>query len=142
MNETNVGLRIRRLRESRNLTQEYVAARLKIGATAYGNIERGDVKRLTLARWMDIAEVLEVHYSEIFGEWDAPYSRPQQPPTQDLAVLAEYFRKDKILLYELLKNYKEIFSKLEQMLQGSNKAMQQMMQMQLDLQQQLLELRR
>ncbi|MBO9152616.1 helix-turn-helix domain-containing protein [Chitinophaga sp. GCM10012297] len=142
MKERNVGPRIRRLRESRNYTQEYVAQRLNIGATAYGNIERGDVKRITLARWMEIAEILGVHYSEIFGEWDVPGSRGQLPPLQDLTALAEYFRKDKLLLYEILKNYKEIFWKLDEMLQSSNKAIQQMMQMQLDFQQQLLELRR
>lgn len=142
MKERNVGPRIRRLRESRNYTQEYVAQRLNIGTTAYGNIERGDVKRITLGRWMEIAEILGVHYSEIFGEWDVPRSRGQLPPLEDLTALVEYFRKDKLLLYELLKYYKEIFWKLDELLQSSNKAMQQMMQMQLDFQQQMLEQRR
>ncbi len=142
MNETNVGPRIRRLRESRDYTQEYVAARLGIGATAYGNIERGDVKRITLGRWMEIARVLGVHYSEIFEGMESPHASLYRPPSQDLAALVEYFRKDKLLLYELLKNYRELFGRLEQLLQSSNKAIQQVMQMQLEIHQQLLEHRR
>ncbi|WP_346317302.1 helix-turn-helix domain-containing protein [Chitinophaga sp. YIM B06452] len=142
MKETNVGPRIRRLRESRDYTQEYVAARLGIGATAYGNIERGDVKRITLGRWMEIARVLGVHYSEIFEGMEAPHAPLYRSSSQDLAALVEYFRKDKLLLYELLKNYRELFGKLEQLLQSSNKAIQQVMQMQLEIHQQLLEHRR
>ncbi|MGN7719333.1 helix-turn-helix domain-containing protein [Chitinophaga sp. 22620] len=142
MKETNVGPRIRRLRESRDYTQEYVAARLGIGATAYGNIERGDVKRITLGRWMEIAQVLGVHYSEIFEGMESPHSPLYRPASQELAGLVEYFRKDKLLLYELLKNYRELFGRLEQLLQSSNKAIQQVMQMQLEIHQQLLEHRR
>jgi transcriptional regulator with XRE-family HTH domain len=64
----NTGLQIRLVRESRNVTQEYMAARLQISKTSYGNIERNTTKRLTLAMVMAIAEVLQVHYAELLGE--------------------------------------------------------------------------
>lgn len=59
-----VGNRIRKLREFRNFTQEYMALRLGLSVTAYGNIERGETT-VSLDRIQDIARILEVHYSHI-----------------------------------------------------------------------------
>ncbi|AWO01764.1 hypothetical protein DLD77_08675 [Chitinophaga alhagiae] len=64
----NIGLQIRKVRESKNVTQEYMAAKLCVSKTSYGNIERNTIKRLTWAMVMAIAEVLEVHYSELLVE--------------------------------------------------------------------------
>lgn len=43
-NETKIiiGERIRKIREIRNYTQEYVAREMSITASAYGKIERGE----------------------------------------------------------------------------------------------------
>lgn len=63
----NVGSVIRKLRVERDITQEYIAEKLNIGVTTYGNIERNEVKRLTIARLKEIANILEVHFFELFG---------------------------------------------------------------------------
>lgn len=63
----HVGSVIRRLRAERNVTQEYIAQKLNISVTTYGNIERNDVKRLTIHRLGEIANVLGVHIFELFG---------------------------------------------------------------------------
>lgn len=60
--------KIRQLRESRNITQEYMAAKLRISKTSYGNIERNTIKRLTLSMVMAIARVLNVHYTELLAD--------------------------------------------------------------------------
>lgn len=61
------GPQIRKIRERKNVTQEFMAGKLGISKTTYGNIERNGVKRLALGRVMEIARVLNVHYSELFG---------------------------------------------------------------------------
>lgn len=62
MNTT--GLKIRKLRELRNYTQEYMAEHLKVGQNTYSRWENGEVEpKLTHLR--TIAEVLEVPVEEL-----------------------------------------------------------------------------
>ncbi|RYD70863.1 MAG: XRE family transcriptional regulator [Sphingobacteriales bacterium] len=53
-----VAVNIRKQRETKNYTQEYLAAKLKISQNAYSKIELGYTK-ITLERLFQIAEVLE-----------------------------------------------------------------------------------
>ncbi len=55
---------IRKIRELKGLTREYVAAELKMSSSGYGKIERGEVD-LTISRLFKIAEVLNVSPSSI-----------------------------------------------------------------------------
>jgi transcriptional regulator with XRE-family HTH domain len=57
--------KIRLIRETKGLTQEQLAEKLKMSPSAYGDIERGssDIK---LSRLEKIAESLDVKLSEIF----------------------------------------------------------------------------
>lgn len=55
----NIGQKIRKLRELRNYTQEYMAINLNITQTAYCKIEKEE-SRLTLERLKAISEVLEL----------------------------------------------------------------------------------
>ena len=55
----NVGQKIRKLRELRNYTQEYMALNLNITQTAYCKIEKEE-SRLTIDRLKEISEVLDV----------------------------------------------------------------------------------
>lgn len=50
---------IRKIRELKNLTREFVAAELKISTSGYGKIERGDVD-LTVSKLVEISKVLGV----------------------------------------------------------------------------------
>lgn len=56
---------IRKIRELKNLTREYVAAELKMSPSGYGKIERGDVD-LTVSKLIEIAKVLDVSTEFIF----------------------------------------------------------------------------
>jgi len=56
---------IRKIRELKNFTREYVAAELKMSTSGYGKIERGDVD-LTVSKLIEISKVLEVSIEFIF----------------------------------------------------------------------------
>ena len=56
---------IRKIRELKNLTREFVAAELKMSASGYGKIERGDVD-LTVTKLIEISKVLNVSIEFIF----------------------------------------------------------------------------
>ncbi|MFA9189311.1 helix-turn-helix transcriptional regulator [Flavobacterium sp. FBOR7N2.3] len=56
---------IRKIRELKNLTREYVAAELKMSPSGYGKIERGDVD-LTVSKLIEISKVLDVSTEFIF----------------------------------------------------------------------------
>lgn len=57
---------IRKIREYRNYTQEYLAAKLHISQNAYSKIELG-YTRITIDRLFHIAEVLGVDATEIIN---------------------------------------------------------------------------
>lgn len=63
----SVAANIRKIREEKNYTQEYLAAKLKISQNAYSKIELGYTK-ITLERLFQIAEVLEITAIELIGE--------------------------------------------------------------------------
>lgn len=56
---------IKKIRELKNLTRDYVAAELKMSTSGYGKIERGEVD-LTVSKLKKIAEVLGVSVEFIF----------------------------------------------------------------------------
>lgn len=55
---------IRKLREYRNYTQDYLAAKMSISQNAYSKIELG-YSRITLDRLLQIATVLEVDVTKL-----------------------------------------------------------------------------
>ncbi len=55
---------IRKIREYRNYTQDYLAAKLKISQNAYSKIELG-YSNITLNRLVEIAEVLEIELVDL-----------------------------------------------------------------------------
>ena len=55
----NVAANIRKVREYRDYTQDYLAAKLNISQNAYSKIELG-YSRITIDRLFDIAQILEV----------------------------------------------------------------------------------
>jgi transcriptional regulator with XRE-family HTH domain len=65
MNKSKVYLNIRKIRELKNLTREYVAEELKMSMSGYGKIERGEVD-LTVSKFIEIAKVLDVSTEFIF----------------------------------------------------------------------------
>lgn len=59
MNKSDVYLNIRKIRELKNLTREFVAGELKMSMSGYGKIERGEVD-LTVSKLIEIAAILDV----------------------------------------------------------------------------------
>jgi transcriptional regulator with XRE-family HTH domain len=57
-NMNNVGLNIRKLREKKGFSQEFIADKLGINQSTYGKLER-DMSSMTLDRLFKIADVLE-----------------------------------------------------------------------------------
>ncbi|WP_281224913.1 helix-turn-helix transcriptional regulator [Flavobacterium aquiphilum] len=56
---------IKKIRELKNLTREYVADELEMSTSGYGKIERGEVD-LTVSKLIKIAKVLNVSIEFIF----------------------------------------------------------------------------
>ena len=54
----NIGINIRKLREKKGFSQEFVADKLGINQSTYGKLER-DISNVTLDRLFKIADVLE-----------------------------------------------------------------------------------
>jgi transcriptional regulator with XRE-family HTH domain len=59
-----VGQNIRRIREYKNLTQEWVAEKSGLSVSTYGSIERGDAD-VNFRKLADIAEALGVQEEDI-----------------------------------------------------------------------------
>lgn len=55
---------IRKVRELRNYTQDYLAAKLNISQNAYSKIELG-YSSITLRRLIEIAEILEISLTDL-----------------------------------------------------------------------------
>lgn len=62
----NPEVKIRQIRELKNLTQEHLAAQLKLSIRAYSKIETGETQ-LTINRLNEISSVLGVAPIEILG---------------------------------------------------------------------------
>lgn len=57
---------IRKIREFRNYTQDYLAAKLQISQNAYSKIELG-YSSISLNRLIDITEILEVELTDLIA---------------------------------------------------------------------------
>lgn len=62
--DSPIYLNIRRIRELKNLTREYVAAELNMSSSGYGKIERGEVD-ITISRLYQISDALGVPLSSV-----------------------------------------------------------------------------
>ncbi|MCX2573601.1 helix-turn-helix domain-containing protein [Pedobacter sandarakinus] len=60
----NVAGNIRKIREYRDYTQDYLAAKLKISQNAYSKIELG-YSKLTVDRLFQISDILEVEVAHV-----------------------------------------------------------------------------
>ena len=64
-----IALQIRHIRESKSYSQEYMAAKMGLSQNAYSKIELSRNK-LTVARLLDIASLLQVNVSELIQPGD------------------------------------------------------------------------
>jgi transcriptional regulator with XRE-family HTH domain len=64
---SDIGNKIRATRESINLSQEYVAAKLEISQQAYSRLEKNP-QNITVSRLYKLSEILGVPFSSLTGE--------------------------------------------------------------------------
>lgn len=102
-----LGYRIRKLRESRDYTQENMAAELGITAGAYAKIERGETDA-SFTRLVHIAEILEVQLSNLLSGSPAISSVEETNAAYGLASKAELDT-----LSQLIRQLSLKFEKLE-----------------------------
>ncbi len=62
----NVTVNIRKIREYRDYTQDYLAAKLKISQNAFSKIELG-YSKLTLERLFQVASILDVEATQLIN---------------------------------------------------------------------------
>ena len=79
MNNKKIGLRIRSIRASKNLSQANVAEDLGITSGAYAKIERGETDA-SASRLMSIAEILEVNIRDFFEDQAVGKFMDTKPP--------------------------------------------------------------
>ncbi len=66
MNELNIGYKIKKLRELRNLTQEHMASSLGLSQSAYSRMELGETE-ITFSKLEKISEELGMKPEEIIA---------------------------------------------------------------------------
>lgn len=72
----NVAANIRRIRESKGYTQEYLAMKLGISQNAYSKIELGYTK-ITLERLFHVARLLETDVMQLMEDPSADKADPE-----------------------------------------------------------------
>lgn len=63
----NIGFNIRKVREQKGFSQEYVANQLNISQASYARLENEDTK-VTVDRLFQIAQILETEIGDFFDE--------------------------------------------------------------------------
>lgn len=109
----NIGTRIKRLRESKNWTQEFMATQLKISQNSYSRIESENVK-LSTERLKEIADIFQVP-AELILSNEAP----------NFSVNNSTVDKYYAFINNLQEDQKEIFQKSIQILEEQLKHYQQ-----------------
>jgi transcriptional regulator with XRE-family HTH domain len=66
MNESSVLQKIRKVREIKNLRQDYLAQELELSLRAYTKVETGETE-LTFKRFFKIASILQIKPEELLG---------------------------------------------------------------------------
>ena len=66
MTGTTIGFKIKKLRELKNYTQEYMAERLSISQSTYARFEKDD-SDITISKLNQIADVLEVRLDDLLN---------------------------------------------------------------------------
>jgi transcriptional regulator with XRE-family HTH domain len=59
--------KIRKIRQSKDLTQEQMAFELNISQNVYSRLERGEIK-ITIKRLLEISKVLDVYVSDLLDD--------------------------------------------------------------------------
>jgi transcriptional regulator with XRE-family HTH domain len=113
-----LGENIKKLRELKNYTQQYLADELGISLSGYGKIER-DQTEITLARLLEIAKILEIdlfsliHFNgnDVFKNGkQSKETKPTEPSSLSLDLqqqLIHKYKEENEYLKELVRQLME-----------------------------------
>lgn len=94
-----VGHRIRKLRESKDLNQQYMADKLKLTAGAYAKIERGETDP-SISRLFEIAGILKVDIVNLIKDGRQSISIDVQQQVSVIAKDVEELKKQMAAQYK------------------------------------------
>jgi transcriptional regulator with XRE-family HTH domain len=90
-------VKIKQIRELKNLTQDHLAAKLNLSTRAYSKIETGETQ-LTIRRLNEISEVLGVAPLEILGFDDKQvFNNCKQEGNQNTIGTSNFFLPEKLI---------------------------------------------
>jgi transcriptional regulator with XRE-family HTH domain len=93
------GHKLRLVREFRNYSQEYIAARLGITQNAYSRIENG-LTKITAERLKQLADILSVSLNELFSDKEPEIRFNGEQAVMPAAPSSENLIETSRLLYE------------------------------------------
>lgn len=114
--DKTIGLKIRKVREIKNFSQEYVANKLSISQSAYSNIENGKTS-ITNENLTDIATILDVTPEVIEGFNDqVVFNSCSQSGYINTNNITNPVEKIENLYEEVISQLKERISNLEEII--------------------------
>jgi transcriptional regulator with XRE-family HTH domain len=94
---TSPEIKIKQIRELKNLTQEHVATQLGLTTRAYSKIEAGETQ-LTINRLNEISTILGVQPLEVLGFDDKQiFNNCKQEGNQNTIGTANFYLPDKLI---------------------------------------------
>lgn len=112
-------MKLKKIREERHYTQEYIAKKLGISIRAYSKIERGETQ-LTINRLKEISAILNVSPFELLtDEMTQPSKKQQQGGynveelmTIDSFPMKEHYEETIAILKDQIETLKKIIDKM------------------------------
>ena len=98
-----IGEKIKKLRELRDYSQDYVAKKLKITQGAYSRMEQGEID-VTFSRLEKVAEVLEMPVAKLVG-YDDKQMMTNYITQSDNCTINGDILSNKLFVEELKKQY-------------------------------------
>lgn len=103
----SIGMQIRLLRKSKNLSQEELAFRAEVHPTYIGQVERGE-KNLTISSLYQITNALEVSLDDFFSVIEPNQNSQENLPYQlIIKLLQDVSIADQEKLYNIIKEIVE-----------------------------------
>ena len=90
-------INIKKIRELKNLTRDFVAAELEMSTSGYGKIERGEID-LTISRVVQIAKILSVSVFDILF-FDAEIFFIKDNIPIEVNISKNYVERKKLIYY-------------------------------------------
>lgn len=109
----NIGHRIRRFREEKGFSQEYMALELEISQASYARLESQE-SRLDVQRLIRIAKILQVHFAQLIGEEPQNiFHQNNEKSNQVNGFVQNLYQESQEIIQKLIDSKDETITKLE-----------------------------